>query len=97
MARPAYRYAHQQQRKAALARLVDGQDLCPRCGKPLYTWQDLHYDHLLPVAVGGGAGPKVLSHAACNIRHGARLGRARQLAAQRAKRASQQSSQYNRW
>ena len=65
-------WPHQKARKAALARLRDG-DPCPRCGQPMYRAQRLDLDHVIPRVLGGGQGPKVLSHAACNRSHGARI------------------------
>jgi len=44
--------------------------------------QQLHYDHVVPRALGGGSGPRLFSHARCNVRAGAILG-ARMRAARR--------------
>lgn len=66
-------YAYQQQRKRAIAAMPDGTP-CQLCGQPMHRTQQLHYDHVIPRALGGHDGPKRLTHAACNMRAGARLG-----------------------
>lgn len=67
-----YGWKHQQARKRALARLVDG-DPCPFCGLGLFREQRLHFDHELPLALGGTGGDGRLSHERCNTAAGGRL------------------------
>ncbi len=75
-------WPHQRDRKRDLARLPDGAP-CWRCGAPMWKkTQQLHYDHVVPRALGGGSGPRLFSHARCNVRAGAILG-ARMRAARR--------------
>jgi len=75
MADPAYGYAHQKERAAAIAAMVDGTR-CPFCRKPMFKAKArlLDYDHVIPVALGGMDGPKRLSHRTCNRRAGAVMG-----------------------
>ncbi|MGZ4560252.1 MAG: hypothetical protein ACXVXJ_04655 [Mycobacteriaceae bacterium] len=71
-----YGTAHVQARKAALARLRDG-DPCVRCGGPMYHGQVLHLDH------DDHDRTKYLglAHARCNTAAGGRAsGRARRAA-----------------
>jgi 5-methylcytosine-specific restriction endonuclease McrA len=78
-------YAHQKARAAALAAFRDGTP-CPYCPYPMYRWQALELDHVIPRALGGISGPVRLAHAVCNRRAGGRIGgriRARQRAQQR--------------
>jgi hypothetical protein len=61
-----YGWQHQKARKAAKAKMRDG-DPCCRCGQPMYRGDDLHLDHDdydRTVYLG-------LSHATCNERAGA--------------------------
>lgn len=85
-------YAHQQARRAAIAAMPDGTP-CGYCGRPMYRTQQLHYDHVIPRALGGRDGPRRLTHAACNIRAGQRLGA--QL--RRGRRRARQAATYTRW
>ncbi|MCH6197458.1 hypothetical protein MHT86_08115 [Corynebacterium mastitidis] len=57
-------YAHQQQRKRTLAKLIDG-DPCWWCGRPMHKDQALHADHSTSRAHGGRHADRML-HAACN-------------------------------
>ena|ERR1700744_1862986 len=74
MAKPGYGYAHQRDRRLAIATMVDGT-LCPFCHKPMYKAmsKQLDYDHSIPVAYGGIDSPKRLAHRACNRGAGARM------------------------
>lgn len=67
MADPAYNYAHQQERIAAINAMRDGS-LCPFCKRPMYKRMAklLDYDHVIPVAMGGIGSPKRLAHRHCN-------------------------------
>lgn len=65
--------AHQRARKRAHDAFVSGT-LCRYCRRPMYSHQRLHLDHVVPVALGGGNGPTVLTHARCNMSAGATLG-----------------------
>lgn len=75
MAKPGYGYAHQQERKRAIAVMVDGT-LCPFCHKPMTKRMLLDYDHAVPIALGGMDGVKRLSHRHCNRSVGATIGNA---------------------
>lgn len=66
-------WAHQQERKAALAALRDGVDCCHFCGHPMSRTQNLDLDHLMPRALGGIDGETTLTHSSCNRRHGSWL------------------------
>jgi hypothetical protein len=68
-----YGVSHRKARAKALAEMQDGAP-CPFCGRPMYPEQNLDFDHMVPVAVGGVRGERRLSHASCNRRAGARLG-----------------------
>jgi 5-methylcytosine-specific restriction endonuclease McrA len=65
-------YRYQQDRKHAIAAMPDGTP-CELCGQPMYRTQKLHYDHIIPRALGGKDGPKRIVHAACNMRAGQAL------------------------
>lgn len=82
-------YAHQKARAQAVIALKDGTP-CPRCGQPMWRNQAryLDLDHIIPRSMGGGDGPKVLTHRRCNRRAGQRI-TAMILRARRRK--------YNRW
>ena len=82
-------YAHQQARRAAIAAMPDGTP-CQLCGQPMRKTQKLHYDHIIPRALGGHAGPMRLVHAACNILAGVRLGN-------RIRRGRPRRAAYTRW
>lgn len=65
---PAHLYGaqHNRARQALLADLIDG-DHCPRCTRPMWTWQLLEADHLTrPALLYPGALPDTLSHRTCN-------------------------------
>ena len=65
-------YAHQKARLNALAEMAEGTK-CWRCKKPMYSWMQLHLDHVVSRAIGGVNGPTRLTHASCNMRAGQRL------------------------
>ena len=77
-------WAHQQARARLLGGLVDGTP-CPRCGRPMYRWQQLDAGHSRDRAVyGTDQLPDRLEHARCNRAAGAKLGaRLRRLRAAR--------------
>lgn len=62
------------QRKSERMRknMPDGQP-CAKCGGPMYKWQPIELDHLIPRRLGGGDGPVALAHRYCNRRAGAIL------------------------
>lgn len=68
-------WSHQRERKAAMAVFADGSP-CPFCGRPMFRWQRLHWDHSVPRVVGGN-GPRRWAHGKCNEQAGARLGHRR--------------------
>lgn len=68
-----YGSEHKRARRAALDALVDGTP-CYLCHRPMYIWQKLDLDHVVPVAFGGAEGPKVLVHRYCNRKAGAVIG-----------------------
>lgn len=72
MAKPQYGAAHKKARALAIASLIDGTP-CRYCGRPMYKRQQLDLDHIVPVALGNGSGPTVLTHAKCNRAAGGRL------------------------
>lgn len=84
-------YAHQQARRAALAAMRDGTP-CGYCGQPMHHAQNLHYDHVIPRALGGPPynGPMRLVHALCNLRAGQKLGT-------RLRTRRPRARQYTRW
>ena len=72
-------YAWQQDRKRAIAAMPQGTP-CPLCGRPMYReavrnhdGRALHYDHVIPRALGGHDGPRRLTCSTCNMRAGQRL------------------------
>lgn len=72
-------YHYQQDRKRAIAVMPDGTP-CPLCGRPMHKdairnhdGRPLHYDHIIPRALGGHDGPKRLTCSTCNMRAGQRL------------------------
>ena len=65
--------AWQRERAEAKRLMVDGTK-CFRCQRPMYRWQALDYDHVIPVVKGGSNSPKKLSHSSCNRRHGGIIG-----------------------
>lgn len=68
-----YGWNHQVARKAALRALSQGAP-CPFCALGMYRDQELDYDHVVPLSMGGNPhGPKRLSHSSCNRRAGAHL------------------------
>jgi 5-methylcytosine-specific restriction endonuclease McrA len=85
-------YQHQRDRKRAIAVMPDGTP-CQLCGKPMHRTQQLHYDHIIPRALGGKDGPRRIVHASCNVRAGQRL--AVQL--RRRQRGKVPARRYNRW
>jgi len=68
-----YAWPHQKARRKAIASLVEGTR-CWRCGRPMFRWQDLDLDHVVPVVLGGTDSGTVLAHARCNRSAGATLG-----------------------
>jgi hypothetical protein len=68
-----YDRAHRADRAQALALLKDG-DPCPFCRRPMRSWQSLDLDHVVPVYLARGDGPKRLAHQSCNRRAGGRIG-----------------------
>ncbi len=64
---------HQQQSKRMRKNMRQGQPCCI-CGQPMYHWQPIELDHLVPRALGGIGGPTALAHQHCNRRQGAILG-----------------------
>ena len=66
-------YAHQRDRRRAIAVMPDGTQ-CPLCGQPMWKTQRLHYDHVIPRALGGTAGPRSITHGWCNEKAGRALG-----------------------
>jgi hypothetical protein len=73
MPKPQYGSEHQKARAIALTMLAHGTP-CRYCGRPMYRWQALDLDHIVPVAIGHGRGPTTLVHAHCNRSHGASMG-----------------------
>lgn len=73
MAKPQYGNQHQRDREIALSMLVPGTP-CHYCLRPMYVWQRLDLDHLIPVVNGGANGPKRLAHSRCNRSNGASIG-----------------------
>jgi 5-methylcytosine-specific restriction endonuclease McrA len=91
-------YAYQQDRKRAITAMPDGTP-CPLCGRPMHRdrarnhdGRSLHYDHIIPRALGGHDGPKRLTCATCNIKAGATLGN--QL---RRRKPRRRRTTYTRW
>ena len=80
---------HQQARARALAAMAEGTP-CEMCGQPMFRAQKLHYDHVIPRALGGKNGPRRIVHALCNLRAGQRLGTA-------ARRRNRRARAYTRW
>ena len=72
MAKPQYGSAHKAARKLAIEALIDGTP-CRYCLRPMYGWQSLDLDHIVPVVRGNGAGPTVLTHSKCNRSAGGKL------------------------
>jgi hypothetical protein len=71
--------AHDSARATALAQLRSGRDRCPRCRRPMWSWQalDLGDWPSRVIAARYGVIPrKRLEHASCNRSAGARLGNA---------------------
>ena len=70
-------YAHQRDRRAAIAAMPDGTP-CGYCGQPMHRTQQLHYDHVIPRALDPTySGPRRIVHALCNMRAGSALGNQR--------------------
>ncbi len=65
-------WAYRKNRAAAISAMPDGTP-CPLCGQPMFKTQKLHYDHIVPRALGGAGGPCQIAHAICNMRAGQRL------------------------
>lgn len=78
--RNPYGWPHQRAVAQLWSQHHDG-DTCARCGRPTYRDPGRNYDgrklqgdHVgTPLAVGDGL-PDALTHARCNLAHGARLG-----------------------
>jgi 5-methylcytosine-specific restriction endonuclease McrA len=91
-------YAHQRDRKAAIAVMPDGTQ-CPLCHRPMHKdparnhdGRALHYDHVIARALGGHNGPRRLTHATCNEQAGRTLGARLARSRRRPRRAA-----YTRW
>lgn len=72
-------WAYRKDRAAAIRAMPDGTP-CPGCGRPMHSdaarnhdGRPLHYDHIIPRALGGHDGPKRLMCSTCNMRAGQRL------------------------
>jgi 5-methylcytosine-specific restriction endonuclease McrA len=90
-------WTYRKNRAAAISAMPDGTP-CPGCGRPMHrdpirNWdgKPLHYDHIIPRALGGHDGPKRLTCATCNIRAGVRLGN------QLRRGRNVRTRQYTRW
>jgi hypothetical protein len=60
-------------RRHHLAVFTDGQP-CPRCGLPMYRWQDLDLGHVVARVIGGTLSDGArLEHRRCNRQAGGRL------------------------
>lgn len=70
--RRGYDGEHKKARARELRNLREGEP-CPFCGRGMFLDQDLDFDHIVPVALGGKEGPKRLSHAPCNRSAGGKL------------------------
>lgn len=84
-------WAYRKKRQAAINAMPGGTP-CPLCGRPMFKTQKLHFDHIVPRALGGADGPCQVAHAACNMRAGQRL-RAQLYRGRTAPRRAA----YNRW
>jgi 5-methylcytosine-specific restriction endonuclease McrA len=63
-------WGYRKRREAAIRAMPDGTP-CELCGQPMRKKTDkLHYDHVIPRALGGANGPCRIVHAVCNIRAG---------------------------
>src|SRR5512144_1561369 len=62
---------YERTRERLLEEMVPGEP-CFLCHRPMNRGERLDVHHVVPVAVGGGAGPLVLTHAPCNrsFQHG---------------------------
>ena len=62
---------YERTRERLLEEMVPGQP-CFLCHRPTNRGERLDVHHVVPVAIGGGAGPLVLTHAPCNrsFQHG---------------------------
>jgi 5-methylcytosine-specific restriction endonuclease McrA len=69
-----YGHQHQQRRARLLAALVDGT-LCPYCGEPMHSTDELDADHSVPLVHGGQAADR-LAHRKCNREAGSALAHA---------------------
>ena len=66
-------WVHQRARAAALNTMRQGEP-CPLCDRPMYyPEQALDLDHVVPRVLGGGTGPRQLTHSSCNRSAGALL------------------------
>jgi hypothetical protein len=84
---PVYRTKRHRDARATLVRNFRPGDPCCLCSLPMWPpTRDLHADHC-PTCLGAGcdacagnlvSGYRGLSHGSCNVRDGARRGRARQ-------------------
>lgn len=87
-------WGYRKRRAAAMRAMPDGLP-CELCGQPMYKTQKLHYDHVIPRALGGAHGPCRLVHAACNIRAGQAV--RMQLAQARPRVRRPRPAAYTRW
>jgi len=83
MSKPQYGAEHKKARALAIANLIDGTP-CRYCGRPMYKRQSLDLDHIVPVALGNGSGPTVLTHSKCNRAAGGRLAARKKMARRKA-------------
>jgi|SRR5215475_1659641 len=104
--------AHQRDRETMIAAMVDGtacprRSICgglpmfstpqaaAAAGLPRKLW-NVNADHVIPRALGGANGPKVLAHEHCNKSAGAVLGNKLRAARNAAQRAAL-TKPYSRW
>jgi len=94
---------HQAARAEALTLLRSGIDRCPRCGRPMYRWQQLDlgdWPSRIICAMRGITPRKRLEHAHCNRSAGAQLGnalRAQGIRRRRPQRAVRVQRRTSRW
>jgi 5-methylcytosine-specific restriction endonuclease McrA len=86
-------WGYRKRRDAAIRAMPDGTP-CELCGQPMRKTQKLHYDHVIPRALGGVNGRCRVVHGICNVRAGQVV--AAQLRRSRPRR-NVRATQYNRW